>query len=88
MHGSTRTFEETLTAMPHSGERRYQTDRRRSDRAHDLHRRIEEKRQQIERRRVVRREADRARSTPDDRPELADDRPAPAPSRDTEHSRE
>jgi hypothetical protein len=65
--------------MHHSGERRYRHDRRRPETANDLHLRIEEKRQQIERRRIVRREADRNRSNPDDRTDSADDRPAPAP---------
>jgi hypothetical protein len=40
-------------------ERRYLNDRRSVDRANDLHRRLEEKRQQIERRKIVRRQSDR-----------------------------
>lgn len=58
-------------------ERRYLTDRRHQDRAHDLHRRLEEKRQQIERRKNVRRQVDRDTSVPDDRSEAADTQPAP-----------
>jgi hypothetical protein len=44
-----------------SPERRERTDRRTPDRANDLHRRLEEKRAEIERRRAVRRESDRVR---------------------------
>lgn len=55
-------------------ERRYLNDRRRPDRADDLHRRLEEKRQQIERRQTVRRQSDRDSSVHDDRSEAADSR--------------
>lgn len=56
-------------------ERRYQNDRRQTDRSNDLHRRLEEKRQQIERRKTVRRQSDRDTSIHDDRSEAADARP-------------
>jgi hypothetical protein len=56
-------------------ERRYLMDRRHPERANDLHRRLEEKRQQIERRKNVRRQADRDSSVPDDRSEAADTQP-------------
>ena len=61
----------------HPPERRYRSDRRRPERAADLHRRIEEKRQQIERRRMIRRQADREPPNELDRPDAVDDRPAP-----------
>jgi hypothetical protein len=56
-------------------ERRYLNDRRQPDRADDLHKRLEEKRQQLERRKNVRRRADRDRSVHDDRSEAADTQP-------------
>jgi hypothetical protein len=58
-------------------ERRYLNDRRRPDRSDDLHRRLEEKRQQIERRKNVRRQADRDTSVHDDRSEADDAQPSP-----------
>ena len=58
-------------------ERRYITDRRHPERANDLHRRLEEKRQQIERRKNVRRQADRDSSVTEDRSEAADTQPLP-----------
>jgi hypothetical protein len=64
-------------------ERRYLNDRRRPDRSNDLHRRLEEKRQQIERRKAVRRQTDRDTSIRDDRSEAADSPPPlPSPSED------
>jgi hypothetical protein len=68
--------------MPDFRERRYLTDRRQPDRAHDLHRRLEEKRQQIERRKNVRRQSDRDSSITDDRSEAADTQPPPNVTRD------
>jgi hypothetical protein len=57
-------------------ERRYLNDRRSVDRANDLHRRLEEKRQQIERRKIVRRQSDRDTSIRQDRrSEAADNKP-------------
>jgi hypothetical protein len=63
--------------MSYPPERRFRSDRRRPDLAHDLHRRLEEKRQQIERRRAVRRHADRKKSIRKDRSE-ADDQAHPS----------
>lgn len=63
-------------------ERRYLNDRRHADRAHDLHKRLEEKRQQIERRKSVRRQVDRDSSVSDDRSEAADTRPPSNSTRD------
>ena len=60
-------------------ERRYLNDRRRPDRSDDLHLRLEEKRQQIERRKIVRRRADRDTSMPDDRSEADDAQSSPHP---------
>ena len=68
--------------MPDFRERRYLTDRRQPDRAHDLHRRLEEKRQQIERRKNIRRQADRDSSITDDRSEAHDTLPQSKSSRD------
>ena len=58
-------------------ERRYLNDRRSVDRANDLHRRLEEKRQQLERRKIVRRQSDRDTSIREDRSEAADNKPTP-----------
>jgi hypothetical protein len=58
-------------------ERRYITDRRHPERADDLHRRLEEKRQQLERRKALRRQSDRDGSVQDDRSEAADTQPPP-----------
>jgi hypothetical protein len=63
-------------------ERRYLNDRRRPDRSNDLHRRLEEKRQQIERRKAVRRQSDRDTSVQHDRSEAADNQPAVPSSRE------
>ena len=63
-------------------ERRYLNDRRRPDQSNDLHRRIEEKRQQIERRKSVRRQSDRDTSIHDDRSEAADTQPPRPPARE------
>jgi hypothetical protein len=62
-------------------ERRYLNDRRRPDRSNDLHRRLEEKRQQIERRKIVRRLSDRDSSIDEPRSEATDSQPPP-PQRD------
>jgi hypothetical protein len=71
--------------MADFNERRYMNDRRRSDSADDIYRRLEEKRQQIERRRTVRRQADRDRLKEEER-QAADDRGVPAP-RQEDHPR-
>jgi hypothetical protein len=70
--------------MSNSGERRFRTERRHRERAFDLHRRLEEKRQQIERRRILRRESDRDKSSAEDPGEAAADRATPTPPPDTE----
>jgi hypothetical protein len=72
--------------MSNSGERRFRTDRRHRERASDLHRRLEEKRQQIERRRIVRRQSDRDKPSAEDPSDAAADGAAPTPPPDTERA--
>jgi hypothetical protein len=70
--------------MHDSPERRYRTDRRQSPaRSDDIHRRLEEKRQQIERRQSVRRQADRDGVTRENQNQSADEQSSAVPPANT-----